>query len=504
MSQIRRQGIISTIIIFIGFAIGFCNNLFFTKPNWFSPDQYGLTRSFFDFSQIIYAYSFLGLSAVIYKFSPYYKAHLKDEENDLLSWSLLLSIFGFVVFLTGGIVFKSFFEQKFSANSKMLVDYYYWIYPFGFSLLIFSILESYCWSLKRTVISNFLRETALRLLTSILILLFIFKIIDYDAFIKLFSSLYGILVLILLIYLKQKGQLHFTFKVSKVTRRFSKKMFTFGIFVFAGVAISTTASLFDSLTISSKIKDGQTAMGIFAFSTYISNIIQVPQRSIIAISIPVLAEAWREKKYDVINRIYKRSSINLLLICLFLFGNIWLCYDDAIQGMRINTVYLQGKYVVLFFGLKLIVDMGTGVNGQIIGTSNFWRFEFLTGIILLLLIAPLNYYLIPKIGIVGAGISNFIAYTVYNIIRLIFLWKKFKMQPFTIKTIWTLFMAAALYGITYLLLQNIHGWPGIFCKGMVFSGLFIMCTLYLNLTPDAIPVLTALKKRLGIGRSNTQ
>jgi O-antigen/teichoic acid export membrane protein len=502
MSQIRRQGIISTIIIFIGFAIGFCNNLFFTKSNWFSPDQYGLTRSFFDFSQIIYAYSFLGLSSVIYKFSPYYKAHLKADENDLLSWALLFSVLGFLVFLTGGIVFKSFFAQKFSANSKMLVDYYYWIFPFGFSLLIFSILESYCWSLKRTVISNFLRETALRLLTSVLILLFIFKVINYDIFIKLFACLYGILVLILLFYLKQKKQLYFTFKVSKVTRRYKKKMLVFAVFIFAGVAISTTASLFDSLTISSKI--GQAAIGIFAFSTYISNIIQVPQRSIVAISIPVLAEAWREKKYDIISKLYKRSSINLLLISLFLFGNIWLCYDDSIKALHLNPVFLQGKLVVLFFGLKLIIDMGTGINGQIIGTSNFWRFEFLTGIILLLLIIPLNYFLISKIGIVGAGISNLIAYSVYNLIRLTFLWKKFKMQPFTIKTVWGLFMAVALYGITYLLLQNVHAWPGIFFKGIVFSSLFIMCTLYLNLTPDAIPLLTTLKKRLGIGGGNAQ
>jgi O-antigen/teichoic acid export membrane protein len=498
MSQIRRQSIISTIIIFIGFAIGFFNNLFFTKTGWFSPDQYGLTRSFFDFSQIIFAFTFLGLSSVIYKFSPYYRAHLKDEENDLLSWALLFSIIGFLIFLTGGILFKSYFEQKFSTNSKMLVDYYYWIFPFGFSLLIFAILESYCWSLKRTVISNFLRETALRLLTSVLIILFIFKLISYDTFIKLFSCLYGILVLILLIYLKKHNQLHITFKVSKVTRRYRKKMVIFAAFIFTGFAISTTASLFDSLTISSKLKDAQVAMAIFAFSTYISNIIQVPQRSIIAISIPVLAEAWREKKYDIIEKLYKRSSINLLLICLFLFGNIWLCYEDAIMALGINPIFLQGKYVVLFFGFKLIVDMGTGVNGQIIGTSNFWRFEFLTGLILLLLIVPLNYYLIPKIGIIGAGISNFTAYTIYNIIRLIFLWKKFNMQPFSVKTLWAILMAPALYAIVYFALQQLHGWPGIFCKGILFSSMFIAAALYLNLTPDAAPVINTLKKKLGI------
>jgi O-antigen/teichoic acid export membrane protein len=496
MSQIRRQSIISTLIIFIGIGIGFLNNLFFTKTGWFTPDQYGLTRSFFDFSQIIFAYSFLGLSAVIYKFSPYYKAHLADKENDLLSWALLFSTVGFILFLSMGIAFKPFFERKFFANSKILVDYYYWIYPFGFALLIFSLLESYCWSLKRTVISTFLKETVLRIITSVLILLFLFHVINYDTFIKLFACMYGILVLTLFIYLKKNNLLHLTFKISKVTRRLKPKLITFGLFVFAGVAISTTAALSDSLTISSKL--GQTAIGIFAFSTYISNIIQIPQRSVVAISVPVLSEAWREKNYAAIERLYKRSSINLLLISLFLFGNIWLCYDDAIAAFALNPIYLQGKFVVFFFGLKLIVDMGTGVNGQIISTSNFWRFDFLTGIILLLLIAPLNYFLISKIGIIGAGISNLAAYTIYNSIRLIFLWKKFKMQPFSVKSLWAIVMAPVLYVITYFALRHLHGWPGIICKGILFSSLFIAAAFYLNLTPDALPVLNTLKKRLGI------
>jgi O-antigen/teichoic acid export membrane protein len=501
MSQIRRQSIISTFIIFIGFGIGFFNNLFFTKAGWFTPDQYGLTRSFFDFSQIMVVYSFWGLSAVIYKFAPYYKAHLKEQDNDLLSWSLLVAVIGFLLFLAGGIIFKPFFERKFLANSKILVDYYYWIYPMGFSLLIFTILESYCWSIKRTIIPNFLRETALRILTSVLILLFILKIISYDTFIKLFSGLFGVLVIILLVYLKIQNQLHFTFKVSKVTRRLKPKMVTFGLFVFAGIAISTTAALSDSLTISSKIANAQVSIGIFAFSTYISNIIQVPQRSIVAISIPVLSEAWREKKLDQISRIYKRSSINLLLIALFLFGNIWLCYEDGIQALQINPLYLQGKYVVFFFGLKLIVDMGTGVNGQIMGTSNFWRFEFLTGIILLLLIVPLNYVLITKVGIVGAGISNFVAYTIYNIIRLVFLWKKFRMQPFSINTLWAIVMACTAYAAVYFTTSQLHSWTGIFVKGILYSSFFVMAVWYLKLTPDSVPVLQALKKKLGITSS---
>jgi O-antigen/teichoic acid export membrane protein len=117
------------------------------------------------------------------------------------------------------------------------------------------------------------------------------------------------------------------------------------------------------------------------------------------------------------------------------------------------------------------------------------------------MIAPLNYFLINKIGIVGAGISSLVAYTVYNLIRLIFLWKKFKMQPFTVKTLRSVLMAPALYCITYFILQQVHGWTGIFCKGILFSSMFIAAALYLNLTPDAIPVLKTLKKKLGLQRA---
>jgi O-antigen/teichoic acid export membrane protein len=358
------------------------------------------------------------------------------------------------------------------------------------------VLESYCWALKRTVISNFLRETALRLLTTVLILLFIFNIISYALFIKLFSCLFLMLVIILVVYLKQKKQLHFTLNISKVTRRFGGKIITYGLFVFAGIAISTTAALSDSLTISSKI--GQAAVGIFAFSTYISNVIQIPQRSVVAIAIPVLAEAWREKDYGMITKLYQRTSINLLLISLFLFGNIWLCYDEIIPALNLNPLYLQGKYVVLFYGFKLIIDMGTGVNGQIIATSNFWRFEFLTGIVLLLLIAPLNYFLIPKIGIVGAGVSNCIAYAVYNGIRIIFLWQKFKMQPFTIKTVWAVLTGVVVFILVWAATQQLHGWLAIMVRGFIYSAGFIAAAWYLQLTPDAAPVLEAIKKRLGL------
>ena len=71
------------------------------------------------------------------------------------------------------------------------------------------------------------------------------------------------------------------------------------------------------------------------------------------------------------------------------------------------------------------MDMGTGVNSQIIATSTFWRFEVISGIILLVIMLPLNYAFTKEYDIVGTATAGLISMTVYNLIRIIFLWKKY-------------------------------------------------------------------------------
>lgn len=496
MSTIRRQGIISSVLIFIGFAIGFFNNILFTRQGIFTVEQYGLTRSFFDFSQVIVSFSVLGVTAGIYKFYPYYKANLPDKENDILSWSLLIALVGFLLFFLCGILFKPFFVRKFSEKSPMLVTYYYWIYIFAFSLLIFTVLESYCGSLKQTVLTNFLKETALRLFTTVLLIFFVFQLINYDTFIKLFALLYTAIVMILIVYLKSKNQFHLTFKVSRVTKKFSKKILTYIGFIFFAILMSTISGTIDSIIISSLL--GQASLGIFSFSSYITNLMQIPQRSVMAISLPSLAEGWREKNFPLIEKIYKRSSINLLLAALFIFGNIWLNFENLIYTFKLNPSFLDGKLVILFLAARYIIDMGTGLNSQIIITSSHWRFEIFTGILLLFIIVPLNYFLVKQFGITGSAISNLAGYSIYNSVRIAFLWMKFKMQPFSLNTLWALLLTAACYFLVYFTIPEMKGLAGMIVKSGFFSILFITATWYFKLTPDFEPVLQSLKKRFGI------
>lgn len=496
MSIIRRQAIISSLLIYVGFAFGALNTYLFTRDGIFTPEQYGLTRAFITLGQFFYGFAGFGLTAVAYKFYPYYKDHLPREKNDLLTLVLLGSLIGFVLTCAGGLIFESVVVKKFVAKSPLVVRYYYWVFPFTFFLLFFTMLESYAWSSGRTILPNFLREAGFRVSTTILILLFIVTGKDFDLFIKLFSLLYAISFFALLIYLIKQEEFNIVKQVSKVTRRFRKKILALMGFIYAGNMIQVTAQSIDFLAIASF--QGLRYGAVFDFSSYLANVIQVPQRSLISISIPILSRAWKDKDYGTIDRIYKRSSLNLLLVSLFIFSFIWLNYDNAVQVLNLDPVYREGRWVVFLLGMKNVVDMGTGVNGQIIATSTYWRFDFISGLALLALIVPLNILLVKLYGIEGAALSNLGAYIVYNSIRVVFLKRKFNLMPFNYQTGLVLLHAAACFTLVYFLFRNRTDWAGLLLRSITYVVIFAVTAIRLKLSPDIAPVVATLRKRFRV------
>lgn len=498
MSTIRRQTIISSLLIYIGFVFGALNTYLFTKEGIFTSEQYGLTRAFVVMGQFFYGFAGFGLSSVIYKFYPYYKDNLSKNKNDLLTLCLLGALVGFIITLGGAMIFEPLVVRKFITKSPLIVRYYYWVFPFTFFLLFFSILEAYAWSIGKNIIPNFLREAGFRLSTTLLIILFVVTGKNYDLFIKIFAFLYAFSFIALLIYLVRLGEFHIVTEVSRVTKKFWKKITALMAYIYGGTLVAVIAQSVDFLAIASY--RGLASGGVFDFSTYLANVIQVPQRSLISASIPVLSRAWKDKDFKTLDTVYKRSSLNLLLISTFIFSLIFLNYDNAIVALNLKPEYAAGKWVVFLLGLKNIIDMGTGVNGQIIGTSVYWRFDFLSGVILLLLIIPLNIWLVKEYGIMGAAWSNMASYIVYNTIRIVFLKRKFNLQPFTAQTVKTIAHNIACFALIWILFRQLTGWTGIISRSLAYVSLFGFSAYYLRLSPDIAPVVESLKYRLRFWR----
>jgi O-antigen/teichoic acid export membrane protein len=140
--------------------------------------------------------------------------------------------------------------------------------------------------------------------------------------------------------------------------------------------------------------------------------------------------------------------------------------------------------------------MGTGVNGQIIATSTRWRFDFLSGVILAALTLPLNYILAKQMGVVGPAIADLGSFVVYNAIRWLFLYRKFRLQPFTKHTVFTLLLGGSAFLICQLAFGGRYGLLWLFLRSISFLVIYAGGVVVLRLSEDIRPVWETIRKRI--------
>jgi O-antigen/teichoic acid export membrane protein len=491
MGIIQKQGVKSSFFIMIGFLIG-AVNLLVLFPLFFSKNDQGLVRAMLDIGATLSVFCTLGTLPVIYKFYPFYNHYLGPKKNELPFITLIINLIGFGILLIIGWQQKDFIIRKLG-KSPSLAQYFNYVYPYAFFLLIFYWLEAFAWGLRKGVYSNFLRETLIRILTTLLIIAFGLKYIDLTVFLTLFSLLYVIPSLLLLINLIQSKQFSFkSLQISSVTRRLKGKMFSFALFVFAGQFFNLLARTNDTFLIVGL--RGLNDAAIFAIATYVSAILEIPQRSLNSISIPVLATSWKNKDFANIKHIYHKSVSNLLAIGLLLFGLIWLNTDNLVNFLNWVSNKEAGGYdaiskLIFILGLAKLIDLATGVNSQIIGTSNFWKFDFFTNLFYILLSLPLNYYLIKNYNLEGLAYSNLIALCLYNSIRFLFLYKKFKLQPYTYKHGLFLVLSIGLILLVHQIPSVNNIVANIFLQSTVFGISFYLLVSWMNPAPEALEIV---------------
>ena len=491
MGIIQKQGVKSSFFIMIGFLIG-AVNLLVLFPLFFSKNDQGLVRAMLDIGATLSVFCTLGTLPVIYKFYPFYNHYLGPKKNELPFITLIINLIGFCILLIIGWQQKDFIIRKLG-KSPSLAQYFNYVYPYTFFLLIFYWLEAFAWGLRKGVYSNFLRETLIRILTTLLIIAFGLKYIDLAVFLTLFSLLYVIPSILLLINLIQSQQFSFkSLQISSVTRRLKGKMFSFALFVFAGQFFNLLARTNDTFQI--VVLKGLDDAAIFAIATYVSAILEIPQRSLNSISIPVLASSWKNKDFANIKHIYHKSVSNLLAIGLLLFGLIWLNTDNLVNFLNWVSNKEAGGYdaiskLIFILGLAKLIDLATGVNSQIIGTSNFWKFDFFTNLFYILLSLPLNYYLIKNYNLEGLAYSNLIALCLYNSIRFLFLYKKFKLQPYTYKHGLFLVLSIGLILLVHQIPSVNNIVANIFLQSTIFGISFYLLVSWINPAPEALEIV---------------
>jgi O-antigen/teichoic acid export membrane protein len=447
MGIVVRQSLKTLFTTYIGLAIGYFNTLWL-YPLFLTKEEIGLTRLLISVSFLFAIFASLGSINIPNKFFPYFNDKEK-RHNGFLFFLLMLGSVGFVIFAVLFFAFKDLVYSIYIQSAPLLLNYYYYFLPLTLLALYYSIFESYLIIQQKPVLPNFVREVLLRISITIGLLSIFFGLFSFNGFVLflMFSMLLGLLLLVF--YSQREGILFIRPDLSVFRSSYLKGIFVYGGFVLLGNSSSLLIGNIDALMLSAY--KGLGATGIYTIAFFVANVIEIPKRSISQSVIGIVSVANKNKDYFKLETLYKKSSINQLIPGVLIFLGIWCNVENIFQLMPNSEIYIAGKWVVFFIGLSKLFDMATGVNAEILSSSDYYKADLVFLVILGLTAIVTNIIFIPIWGIIGAALASAMSIFMVNSIRFIFILWKFKIQPFSLNTIKVLLIGLFVLAVNYLL-----------------------------------------------------
>lgn len=499
MGTIRKQSIYSSLFIYAGFAIGAINVLVLF-PRYFTAEQFGLTRIIMDIAMIFTALCLAGTQPVGYKFYPYYKHHLPKERNDLPAILLTVSLSTCFLLYVLLPVFQPWLLRKFGQRSPLLLDHFDLVFPLTVSLVLFALLESASWFINRSVASNFLKEFAFRSLTMLLIGIWIAGYFSsFRNFIISYTYLNYIPLAVLLLVIYQGREYALHWKISTLTRRLSLSMLKFGSAYFLSALLNILAKTNDTLIIASQSVGGLADAAIFTIATYLITVMDVPQRSMIASATPQIAQAWKDHDMGKLDRLYKKTALNLLIIAAGILGLVMI--NSRLIVSFLGELYAQLPLLMLVLGVGKLIDLGTGMNSQILQLSKHWRIDLFTNMLFVAISIVLNYFLTKSYGIMGTAWGSLSAILLFNLIRFIYIKKIYGLQPFSKRNAIALASAVALTSAFFFLDVSSVLWINSLIHSLLFLGLYGFVIIKFRISEDISELYTMGLSRLSRSRN---
>lgn len=423
MGIIVRQTIKGSIWSYGGVILGFVTTTYL-YTEYLTPDIVGLFSILIAYSNLTGRFAGLGFQGVTNRFFSYFRDKSKGH-NGFLFIGLIFHLIGFFLFLLLYFLFSPLLVTSNIDKSPLFASYIYLLIPLTLANLIFLFLDTYNKVLYNAVFGTFLQEFLQRVFIFLLILLFAFQIINIHHLIIGFTIAISFKAIVILVFLWKKGELNLKPDFSLLDNKMRKDIINYALFSLISFGTLIVYNI-DKIFINHFLDLKNT--GVYTIAFYFGSLVSMPSRSLLRISGALVADAFKINDLEKIKDIYYKSCLNQLIIGGFLFIGIWSNIDNIL--IILGDDYLESKWVIFFIGIGYLVDMVTGANGTIISLSKYYRISLIFLVILVLLVIILMLILIPIWGIVGAAIAIAISLLINNMMRFVFLYHKYKFQPY--------------------------------------------------------------------------
>ena len=434
MGIVLNQSLKNTIITYFGFAIGAIYTLYL-YPVLLGATYYALTNYILSAANVIMPLFAIGMQNTFVKFYSQYDT--EAERSQFLSFTIL---FPLLMCIPLGIIGVFFFDDIliFVSKKNAVVREYIWLIPFiGLCMAYFEIFYAWARVHMHSVFGNFIKEVGLRSFSLLALVGVYFKWITVIEFVYVTAGIYFLAFMVTMFY---------AFYIKKPVFQFGiptnvKSIMEYTFYIILSGSVANLLLDGDKMILNQYMKIENIAY--YSVATYIALVISVPSRAMHQITYPITAKLMHENKFDELNSLYKKTSINLQMVGGFVMLCIFVNINQLYEIMP--KEYAGGVLVVFFIGLSKYFDLILGNNNAIIFNTKYYRAVLFLGVFLVVVTVGLNVLFIPIYGIMGSAFATLLSITLYSIAKLLFVVKRLHLYPFTNQTLYSIALTFVLF-----------------------------------------------------------
>ncbi|REE82211.1 O-antigen/teichoic acid export membrane protein [Lutibacter oceani] len=474
MGIVLKQSFNNTLILFLGFAIGGINVLFLFT-NFLHEDYFGLITFLLSTANIIMPLLVFGIHQTIIKYYSSYKT--KIEKDGFLIATLVLPLVVIIPLAFVGVFLYEFISNWLSAENPLIKSYSYLIFIVAIFMGYFEVFYSWTKVQFNSVFGNFIKEIFTRICTSFLLVAVYFNWITNEQFIYAIVIVYGVRTLIMKLYALYIYMPKLVFKIPSNL----KELLSFSFYIIIAGSASGILLEIDKFMIPQIEKIAEVAY--YSVGIYIASVVAIPTRAMQQITSPITAKEMNNNNIPEVEKLYKQTSINLLVVGGLLFLLINLNITDLYELIN-KPQYTKGIWIVLIISIAKLMELALGTGNAILMNSKYYKIFFYMSLAMALTVIILNRWLISLVGINGAALATLIVVLTYSSIKIFYIKSKLNIQPFSTNTVKIVLIVSAVFFLFYF--WNFEFFPliNIAIKGVLITVIYLFIINKLHISKD--------------------
>ena len=458
MNMITSQSSKNLLSIMFAFCIGAVNTLVL-YPHFFGASNQGLVVFLLSSSNLLMPLIGFGVAQTVIKFHSGYAKH---ERQNFLSFIVIVPLLVVLPFGFLAIYFHNTIATLLSVKNPIIAHYTWVIFAVAFATAYFEIFYSWARVHFKSVIGNIFKEIYPRFIIFILLLFYEVEVINLDQFFILLVALY---------YLRMLMMMFIAFRIQPPTISFKapknvSELLRYSFYLVLAASAGSLIIDIDKFMLPQYKAIAQTAF--YSVGIFTATLIEVPGRALFQILNPLIAKAINNQNNAHLIKLYKDSSINLLLLCGWFFllvnGSINALFD-LIQVDGYETAAL----VVLMISFAKLIVMSSGASNTMLLNSKQYRISLTLTICMAVFVYIGNRLSIPVYGINGAALSTLVVLVIFTYVRMAFVYRYFGVYPYSISTLKAFVIIGLLFAASSTLQLNIHPLASIVLKSILIT-----------------------------------